>query len=118
MINLLIIFLIIQIFLIKKTIKLIKPEKAKRMINQNKIKNILDVRSKKEWNRGNYPNSVNIPIEPFDKLNQENLEKFNKKEPILIYCRSGRRALIAANRLKKFGFKDIYYINENYKSLL
>jgi phage shock protein E len=117
MINLIILIAVIRM-LFNSNIKLISSKKAKEMIKNNLIKNIIDVRTKKEWDKGHYPNAIHIPIEPIDKLTQENLKIFNKKDPILVYCRSGRRAKNAASKLKKYGFKKIYYINKTYKSLL
>ena len=113
-----IILVIVFIVLLNNNIKLISSEKVKEMIKNNSIKNIIDVRTKKEWDKGYYPNAIHIPIEPIDKLTQENLKIFSKKDPVLIYCRSGRRAKNAAFKLKKYGFNKIYYINKTYKSLL
>lgn len=117
MINIILIIILVKI-LSKNNEQLINSTFAKKMIKSNLIKNIIDVRTKKEWNKGHYPNAIHIPIEPIDKLTPENLKIFNKKDPILVYCRSGRRAKNAANKLKNYGFKKIYYINTTYESLL
>lgn len=103
-------------FLNKKSyIKLLKTNIAKEMILSNKFSHILDVRSVEEFTIGHYPNSINIP---FDTINEYTIGNLNKLKPILIYCRSGRRAKIAADKLVTFGFRKIYYINDTYKSLL
>lgn len=113
---LLIIFVVVSpiLFSKNKNIKKISSEKAKKMISNKKFYKIIDVRSKKEWNEGHHPYAINIPVSEFKTYD---FNKLNKK-PILIYCRSGRRALIAAKKLMKKGFKNIYYINKTYKSLL
>ena len=112
---LLIIFVFVLPILFKnKKIKKISSEKAKKMISNKKFYKIIDVRTKKEWNEGHHPYAINIPVSDF---NTYDFNKLNKK-PILIYCRSGRRALIAAKKLVKKGFKNIYYIGKTYKSLL
>ena len=105
MINIIILVIVFRMIL-NNNIKLISSEKAKKMIKNNLIKNIIDVRTKKEWDKGHYPNAIHIPIEPIDKLTQGNLKIFSKKDPVLIYCRSGRRAKNAASKLKKYGFKN------------
>lgn len=103
-------------FLNKKSyIKLLKTNIAKEMILSNKFSHILDVRSVEEFTIGHYPKSINIP---FDTINEYTIGNLNKLNPILIYCRSGRRAKIAADKLVSFGFRKIYYINDTYKSLL
>ena len=85
------------------------------MIISSKFSHILDVRSLEEFAVGHYPKSINIP---YDTINEHTIKTLNKLKPILIYCRSGRRAKIAADKLVSFGFKKIYYINDTYKSLL
>jgi len=111
------IFIINLIF--KNKIKLIDSNEAKNKINQNYFNKIIDVRTNKEYKLGNHPESINLPIEPNNNLTEENLKHINKNKPILIYCRSGRRALNAAKILKnKFNFKKLYYINSDYKTII
>lgn len=92
----------------------LSSEEAKLKIKNNKINTILDVRTKKEFSEGYHPKAINIPIEPKNKLNKDNI--LNLKEPILIYCRSGRRAKNAAKLIKKYKEK-VYIFNQTYKSL-
>ena len=118
MLNLLIVIFIIN-YLINNNIKLIEATDAKNKINNKYFKNIIDVRTKKEYKLGHHSKAINLPIEPVNNLTQENLKNFNRNDPILIYCRSGRRALNAAKILKnKFNFKKIYYINSSYESII
>jgi rhodanese-related sulfurtransferase len=115
------IFLIILIanLLFKKNIKLISSNDAKNKINLKYFNKIIDVRTKKEYELGNHPSAINLPIEPINILTDENLKNIDRNKPILIYCRSGRRALNAAKILKnKFNFRKIYYINSTYKSII
>lgn len=118
MLNILIFIFIIN-YLTKNNIKLIDANDAKNKINNKYFKNIIDVRTKKEYKLGHYPKAINLPIEPVNTLTQENLKNINRNDPILIYCRSGRRALNAAKLLKnKFNFKNLYYINSTYESII
>lgn len=103
--------------LLKINTKLISAEKANKMIANGKIKNVIDVRTQQEWDDGHYHKAHHFPIEPENKLHLA-LDKLNKNDTILVYCRSGRRAKNAAIKLKMMGFKKIYYINETYKSLI
>lgn len=104
-----ILFLVLAYLLYKKSknkYKIILPNEAKRLIKNNYFKKIIDVRSINEYSKGHYPNVINIP---HNKI----IKKYNNKEPILIYCRSGRRAKIAAQY-----FNNVYLIEDNYKSIL
>lgn len=61
---------------------------------------ILDVRSKKEFNKGNIEGSVNIPIDLLDKM----YERLPRDKEIIVYCRSGSRSMVAARLLKEQGW--------------
>ena len=69
---------------------------------------LVDVRTPSEFNGGHIDGSINI-----DWLNQSNhdtLLQLPKSNTILLYCRSGRRSLAAANYLKSNGFTSILNI--------
>ncbi|MBC8300383.1 MAG: rhodanese-like domain-containing protein, partial [Pelagibacterales bacterium] len=51
-------------------------------------------------------NSLNIDYLSDDF--SENAEKLDKNIPIVLYCRSGKRSSLSANKLSKLGFKEIY----------
>lgn len=87
--------------------------KAKKLLKNNYFDFILDVRSEKEYQEGHYKNAINIPYKKIsDNLN------INKNSKILIYCRSGRRAKIALDKLKSYGFSNLNYIKNTYHYLL
>ncbi len=94
----------------------ISPDEAKSLIRNNKFDIILDVRTDSERNTyGFYPGSVNIQ-------NSELEQRFpaeypNKKLHILVYCKSGRRARIAIDKLLQLGYKNVKYITEQHTSL-
>lgn len=68
---------------------------------------LLDVRSTDEFNNGCLPNAKNIPLAILPLLAHEQL---NKNEPVLIYCRSGGRAIMAEKILTRLGFTDVMNI--------
>ena len=67
---------------------------------------LVDVRTHDEYNSGYIENSLNIDYLSNDF--SENVEKLDKNIPIVLYCRSGRRSSLSANKLSKLGFKEIY----------
>lgn len=75
----------------------VQPKKAKGIW--------IDVRSAEEFNSGHLQNSVNIPhdqiIEGIKSVSSD------KNAPINLYCRSGRRAEVALNELKKAGYTNV-----------
>jgi phage shock protein E len=96
---------------------MISAEKARKLLNQKKIDLVLDVRTKTERDVfGYFPGSVHIPA---GSLDHEILRKYpNKDVNILVYCNTGQRARLATEKLKSFGFKNVFYIPTSHVSLL
>lgn len=65
---------------------------------------ILDVRTEQEYNEGHIRNSINIPLDKFN----DSLFFLQKKEPIVIVCRSGKRSEKAKSFLTHQGFINVY----------
>ena len=96
---------------------MISAEKARSLLNQKKIDLVLDVRTKVERDVfGYFPGSIHIPVASLD---QEAIRKYpNKDVNILVYCNTGQRARVATEKLKSFGFKNVFYIPTSHVSLL
>ena len=67
----------------------------------NKIQ-IVDVRTPDEFNEGHLPGAVNIDVNGTDFVEQ--IKKLDKKVPVAVYCRSGRRSKLAADQLVNSGY--------------
>jgi phage shock protein E len=72
---------------------------------------LLDVRTIDEFKAGRLPDAKNIPLTILPVLAHEHLDK---DEPVLIYCRSGGRAVIAEKILASLGFSDVTNIGSIY----
>ncbi|KAK9686852.1 hypothetical protein K7432_015000 [Basidiobolus ranarum] len=77
---------------------------------------LIDVRGREEFNMGNIPNSVNLPLDELNDsmsiTNDEFLKKFGFIRPqidtkIVLTCRTGRRSGIAYGHLLDFGYKSV-----------
>lgn len=66
---------------------------------------LLDVRTTQEYSEGHIPGAMNIDVNALDF--EEKIKALDKKENVAIYCRSGRRSKMAANKLTAAGFKVI-----------
>lgn len=69
---------------------------------------ILDVRTSEEYEQGHVKNALNIS---HDRLEEQlpQIQKF-ADAPVLLYCRSGRRAGLAAEVLAKAGFTKLNHL--------
>ncbi len=87
-------------------LKVISPKEFKEKMNEGTI---VDVRTDREYSSGHIKNAVNINY--FDANHLEKFTSFDKKQPVFVYCRSGRRSNAMAQELKKIGFEKIYDLN-------
>ena len=65
---------------------------------------IVDVRTKAEFDSGNIPGSKNIPLQ----ILGTQLNKFDKNKPVITCCASGMRSATAKGILKSNGFKEVH----------
>ena len=67
---------------------------------------IVDVRTPQEFAEGHIEGAVNINF--FDKTFLEQISKFDKNEPIFLYCKSGGRSNSASKKVADKGFVEVY----------
>ena len=79
-------------------------KQAKEIIENEQVL-LLDVRTDEEFITGHISNAINIPVQ---ELEERLSELKDKNEKILIYCKSGRRSLIACRILEAYGYTNLY----------
>ncbi len=67
---------------------------------------IIDVRTPQEYSEGYIQDAINIDWYSSDFQNK--IEKLNHQQPVVLYCRSGNRSGLAAEKLQSMGFTKIY----------
>lgn len=65
----------------------------------------IDVRSSEDFNAGHIKGAINIPHDQIELRLSEIKQK--KDQPIVVYCKSGRRAAMAEEVLKEHGFSRV-----------
>jgi len=85
-----------------ENVKTIDIETFKSYLGNKNIQKI-DVRTENEYKSGHIKGVENIALNTLEN----NLDKINKKEPVIIHCQSGGRAAIAYSILVKNGFENI-----------
>jgi len=66
---------------------------------------IIDIRTPQEFSQGHIEGAVNINY--YDSNFMDQIAKYDKNQPIFIYCRSGNRTSSASRKMADFGFKQI-----------
>lgn len=84
-------------------------EDFNRFINEKQTAIILDVRTPDELVQGYIKGAKNIDISN-SKFTAE-VEKLDKSQPVLVYCRSGRRSAAAMRYMRDNGFAEVYNLN-------
>ena len=78
-------------------------------------KNILDVRSKSEYQEDNLKNAKHLH---FGQLTSEDKEvPFDKEDEIFVHCQSGVRSAIAASVLKANGYENVINVEKGYNGI-
>ena len=67
---------------------------------------LLDVRTPQEYAEGHIAGALNINVQS-DDFQQVAEKELSKDSTILVYCRSGRRSMNAAEILTKLGYKVV-----------
>ena len=105
-----------------KNISRITVEELKTKIDSFEMFNLIDVREASEHNYGYIPGSVNIPrgTLEFNIGNEEFWEStgFYYPEPgelFVVYCKKGSRSILAAESLKKLGYKNVLILEGGWK---
>lgn len=73
---------------------------------------VLDVRSPAEFAAGHVPGAVNVSHDQLASRLAE-LEPMRDKD-VVLYCRSGRRTLLAEDVLRKAGFAKLMHLDGDY----
>ena len=105
-----------------KRLSTISVEELKIKVDSFEIFNLIDVREPSEHNHGFIPGSVNIPrgTLEFRIGNEEFWESTGfyfpeKNEQFVLYCKKGSRSILAAETLKKLGYKNVVFIEGGWK---
>jgi phage shock protein E len=94
---------VVAAFLIGKTIKgRMAHKRAAEVMQTGAV--VLDVRTAGEWQHGHHPDARHIPL---DELQSRLSEIGPTTTPVVVYCHSGGRAMVAARMLRSAGYQDV-----------
>ena len=84
----------------------ISQEEAMTMMEADDGHIIVDVRQQFEYDAGHIPGAINIPLGSISNEQPEELPDLD--QVILVYCRSGTRSKMAAQKLFDIGYTHVY----------
>lgn len=107
---------IIGIFVLWRMIMFVGIENLPSEAFQEKRKQhpgpLIDVREPHEFRSAHIPAAKNIPLGQIQKVGT----RWDKDQPIYVYCRSGSRSAMAARQLRKLGFQRVYNLRGGIRS--
>ena len=75
------------------------------LAGSNEPRLVLDVRTPQEYAEGHIPGAINIP---HDQVSADDARLRDWRDrTVVVYCRSGRRSALAAERLAEMGFSPV-----------
>lgn len=86
----------------------VNNDEFSKVIKKKRVQ-IIDVRTPQEYNTGHLPKAINIDMRQAD-FQEKAEKKLKTKHPVAIYCRTGRRSKVAAQKLVAQGF-EVYELN-------
>lgn len=105
-----------------KYVKQMTVEELKAFYDNGELFTLIDVREPNEHNSGFIPGSVNIPagLLPFsigkdEFWENEFLYRPEKDEMIVVYCKKGKRGILAAKTLQDLGYTNILNLDGGWK---
>jgi rhodanese-related sulfurtransferase len=82
-------------------------EQAHALQEQNPDCLILDVREENEYITGHATGAVLFPVDSINE-NSARAKIPSVDTPVLVYCRSGKRSQMAADKLSQLGYTQVY----------
>ncbi|GAV24428.1 rhodanese-like domain-containing protein [Carboxydothermus islandicus] len=89
---------------LKAGYKDLEPGEAKKLIDENPMLFIMDVREPYEYAEVRIPGSHNIPMGEVE----QQLPNIDKEQEILVVCETGSRSASIAQMLVSKGYKHVY----------
>ena len=97
------------LFVLFLTIQQPKVEVLEKIKSQDLVRKaytIIDVRTPEEFEEGHIEGAQNINVK--SEAFVAEIENLPKSDTLLIYCRTGKRSIYAAQVMVSFGFQKIY----------
>jgi len=95
-------------------VKTLKVSEYLTKLRQTPVKQILDIRTSLEFRLGHLDGATSCSV--LDWNFTRKIRKLDKSLPVFIYCETAHRSPIAALRLKRAGFLEIYDLAGGYRN--
>jgi rhodanese-related sulfurtransferase len=95
-------------------IEMVTPLQVYEAVHSEENMQLVDVRTEEEYQVSHLQNAQNICVTSDDF--KEKVASLDKKKPVYVYCRSGKRSSRAAKILIDMGFTKVYDLQGGHQS--
>ena len=96
------------------SVQLLSPSDFGKKLSLVKDKQLIDVRTIDEFNKGHINNAMMIDYLKDDFKSR--LLKLDKTKPVFVYCASGARSSASASILSELGFNQVYDLKGGFRA--
>ena len=89
-----------------KGFKTVSSDEFARLIGDTDTVQLVDVRTKEEYEEGHISNALLIDYYSYN-FEEQAIAKLSKEKAVAVYCRSGRRSATATRKLVKLGYEVV-----------
>ncbi|MGN1418249.1 MAG: rhodanese-like domain-containing protein [Acutalibacteraceae bacterium] len=82
-------------------------EKAKTLLDSDSRCLMLDVREESEYFVSHADGAVCFPVDEIEENSAKEMIS-SKETPVIVYCKTGTRAVLAAEKLCALGYQNVY----------
>ena len=105
-------FIFILFFPISLLAENVTPTYAQTLLAEKKPPQVIDIRTKKEFDEGHIKGAKQIDFFGVDF--EKELDKLDKKKRYIMHCKSGGRSTNSLPVWKKLGFTKVYHLNSGF----
>lgn len=88
-----------------KRVSEISADEVAEKLKQNRDFVLIDTRETHEYDRGHLPKALHLSKGVIERDIEDHVQ--DKEKEIVLYCGGGYRSALAADNLKKMGYKDV-----------
>lgn len=88
-----------------KRVPEISADEVAKKLKQNQDFVLIDTREAHEYEQGHLPKALHLSKGVIERDIEDHLQ--DKEKEIILYCGGGYRSALAADNLKKMGYKDV-----------
>jgi phage shock protein E len=98
------------LFIQQFTHSTVSKNEFQKLIDQQYV--LIDVRTAEEFDAGTIQGALLVDVKKDDFI--QKINRLNKQDTLLLFCRSGRRSTRAAQIMDSLGFKHLFELGGGY----